>query len=69
VVGGADRRCAGADATVAGCLTATAAEERGGIVDERRDAAASGRSDGGCACGLVRGIGFRLFSRPLDGLW
>jgi hypothetical protein len=28
-----------------------------------------GRSDGGCACGLVRGIGFRLFSRPLDRLW
>ena len=28
-----------------------------------------GRSDGGCACGLVHGIGFRLFSRPLDGLW
>jgi hypothetical protein len=27
-----------------------------------------GRSDGGCACGLVRGIGFRLFSRPLAGL-
>jgi hypothetical protein len=28
-----------------------------------------GRSDGGCACGLVCGIRFHLFSRPLDGLW
>jgi hypothetical protein len=42
VGGGADRRCAGADAAVAGCLTATVAEGWGVVVDERRDGAAMG---------------------------
>jgi hypothetical protein len=32
-----------ADAAVAGCLTATAVEGRGGVVDERRDGAAMGQ--------------------------
>jgi hypothetical protein len=39
--------------------TPATAEGRGG----------HGRSDSDDACGLVRGIGFRFFSGPLDGLW
>jgi hypothetical protein len=57
------------DAAVAGCLRTTAAEGWGGVVTSGGMGPRWGRSDGGCACGLVHGIGFRLFGRPLDGLW